>query len=208
MRKIYIVGKAKHYASWMQGELTSSLQDANLVVFTGGEDVTPNLYGEKKNEHTHNNPARDEYEIGIFKKAKELGKHIIGICRGSQFTCVMSGGRLVQHQLNPHYIHEIKTSDGSEILITSTHHQAMFPYGLPKEDYKVLGWTEGISPFHQNGEGKEISTEPFKEVEICHFPKTRVLGIQGHPESMNVDKNPKTFEYLRAILDAHLNDKL
>jgi gamma-glutamyl-gamma-aminobutyrate hydrolase PuuD len=207
-RKIYVVGGALGYANWMQGKIVKTIQEADLVVFTGGEDVSPHIYGEEKNPKTGNNERRDDEEAEIFRLALYLNKHIIGICRGSQFTCAMSGGRLVQHQQNPHYIHDITTSTGEVIPITSTHHQAMYPYDMYEGNYKLLAWTEGISKMHENGLEKEISDKPFKEAEICYFPKTKVLGIQGHPESMAAHKYPTTFEYLSQLLDNHLEDKL
>lgn len=207
MKKIYIVSKAKHYANWMNGEVVDNLDEADIVVFTGGEDVTPSLYNEPKNPLTHCSPLRDSKEASIFNKAYLAGKHIIGICRGSQFTCVMSGGRLIQHQINPSFIHEITTHAGT-FPITSTHHQAMYPYDMNPENYKVLAWTEGLCGKHENGDRNEISDTPFKEVEICYFPKTKVLGIQGHPEMMEVDKYPDTFTYLQTLLNAHLKNEL
>jgi putative glutamine amidotransferase len=209
-KKIYVVGKGMdtNYADWMNGELVNNMEAADLVVFTGGADVSPYIYGDEHNPKTGNNPERDRYELKEFRAAVDQNKHIIGICRGSQFSCAASGGRLVQHQENPNFIHPIQTSSGSTVLITSTHHQAMYPYDMNPEEYKVLAWTEGVSPIHENGRGEEISPTPFKEVEICYFPKTKALGIQGHPEMMNKNKYPETFAYLENLLDSHLNDKL
>lgn len=208
-RKIYIVGGGKHYANWMQGEIVPQMEMADLVVFTGGEDVDPVLYGELTHPYTSSNINRDTRELAEFDKAQSMGKHMIGICRGSQFLCVMSEGRLVQHQENPHYTHPIKLQgrDG-EIIITSTHHQAMYPYDMPSDEYKLLGYTIGISSIHQDGRQQEMIGDKFPEAEICYFPKTKALGIQGHPEAMDEKKYPETFAYLRELLDNHLNDKL
>jgi len=208
-RKIYVVGGSNEYANWMQGEIVHNMEDADLVLFTGGEDVTPLLYGDPKHPFTGNNYDRDLRETEKFKKAQELGKHVIGICRGSQFTCAMSGGRLVQHQENPHLYHQIRTSDGKQITISSTHHQAMFPYDMNKEDYKILAWTKDMLRYHQDGNGQEmINNRDLGEVEICYFPKTKVLGIQGHPEFMDKKRYPDTFDYLTNLLDNHMEDKL
>jgi gamma-glutamyl-gamma-aminobutyrate hydrolase PuuD len=208
-RKIYIVGGGRGYANWMQGTVVPTMEEADLVVFTGGEDVDPSLYGEEKHKYTTSNVHRDAKEIEAFQKAQELGKHIIGICRGAQFSCVMSEGRLVQHQDNPYYTHpiQVKGRDG-EIIITSTHHQAMYPYDMPHDEYKLLGWTRDISRMHQNGRGEEMLFNGLPEAEIVYFPKTKALGIQGHPEMMDEKKYPETFEYLRGLLNDHLSDKL
>lgn len=208
-RKIYVVGGSYGYANWMQGQIVKHLEDADLVVFTGGEDVDPIVYGEPKHPKTYSNRSRDKFEVGMFIEAQKLGKHIIGICRGAQLSCAMSGGKLVQHQENPEYIHPIIVGgERWSVPITSTHHQAMYPYDLPENEYKLLAYTHGISSIHQDGNQQEMLKGIQPEAEICYFPKTKALGIQGHPEAMNEKRYPETIEYLREILDAHLNDKL
>ena len=210
-KKIYIVGgHGSNYANWMKGTLVDTLDEADLVVFTGGEDVHPSLYNEPVGPRTMTNINRDLFEKRVFETAVKKNKKIIGICRGSQFTGAMSGARLIQHQDNPSYIHPIHTSNGKTIRITSTHHQAQFPYNLKDDEYKILGWTEGLSKVHLNGLDKEIAEVPFKEVEICYYPRTNVLAIQGHPEMIYNSKEQfsETFEYLDEILDKHMNDKL
>jgi GMP synthase-like glutamine amidotransferase len=206
-RKIYVVGIGPHYASWMKGEIVYDMEDADLVVFTGGEDVDPIVYNEPRNPKTRSNIKRDNTELIEFKKALDLKKHMIGICRGAQFLCAASGGRLVQDQMNPGYRHMITTSTGKIVMITSTHHQAMFPFDMPKDHYKLLAWTEKMVGKREDGEGNDMGNGN-REAEICYFPKTRALGIQGHPEMMAEGMFGTTFDYLHEILDDHLNDKL
>ena len=97
----------------------------------------------------------------------------------------MNEGLLVQHQNNPSFYHKIKTYDGKELEMTSTHHQAAFPFNLPKENYKILGWTENMLDFHQDGNQQEM--HPEKECEVVYYPKTNCLGIQPHPEMMKIE---------------------
>ena len=81
-KKIYVVGDAKYYASFISNyELVSRLEDAQYVLFTGGEDVTPSLYGEKAHPSTYNNLERDLEEKEIFDKISP-SQIAIGICRG------------------------------------------------------------------------------------------------------------------------------
>jgi len=203
-RKIFIVGAAGYYANWMEGVVVGKMEDADLVVFTGGEDVDPSLYGQPEHPTTYSNLDRDLYEKGEFVKAQELNKPCLGICRGSQFLCVMAGGHLVQNQPNPSHVHKIKTFTGDELLITSTHHQAAYPYNLDPSEYKILGWTDGMLAYHKNGADKELNPE--KECEIVYYPNIRALGIQGHPEMMSMDS--PTVEYLRKLLSTFLNGTL
>lgn len=207
-RKIYIVGETGgHYANWMEGTIVPTMESADLVVFTGGEDVDPSMYGEPQNPKTYSNLERDIFERNAWLKAVSLGKRIIGICRGSQFACVMSGGRLVQHQENQRFYHNINTYDGKTLEITSTHHQAQYPWNLPEEEYSILGWTQGMSRMHEDGEGRELPEAANKECEIVYYKKTRALGIQGHPEMM-FDPSHPTIQWLRELLDKHMEDTI
>lgn len=204
MRKIFVVGGSTNYANWMQGILVQKMEDANLVVFTGGEDVDPSLYQQPKHRLTGSNLERDKREWKAYERARTLGIPCIGICRGSQFLCVMNEGDLVQDQINPGYKHLIKTFDGQSLLITSTHHQAAYPFVLPDDEYKILGWTNNMCGHHEDGNGKELN--PPKECEIVYYPKTKCLGIQGHPESM--DETDPVIPWLRNLLDKFLNNEL
>lgn len=188
----------------MQGQVVTNMKDADLVVFTGGEDVHPDFYGEPMNPTAHCNKIRDRYEHLEFNEALQRKIPMLGICRGSQFLCVMNEGRLIQHQQNPSYMHAIDTYDGKTIEITSTHHQAQFPFDLPKDHYNVLGWTKGMSKFHEDGTRQEMN--PPVECEIVHYPKTRCLGIQGHPEMMKLIH--PTIEYLQRLLNGFLQNNL
>jgi gamma-glutamyl-gamma-aminobutyrate hydrolase PuuD len=211
--KVYVVGGDYEYAKWMNlnkdaytsPTIVRSMDDADFVVFTGGEDVTPLLYNEKAHPFTLYNSERDAFEADQFVMAIEKKKPMVGICRGSQFLCVMSGGKLVQHQAHPSFIHSMKTFDGKELMISSTHHQAQFPFNMvDNEDYHILGWTENLLDYHENGD--QLEMYPPKECEIVFYPKTRCLAIQGHPEMM--DMSHPTIPYLRELLSALMNNSM
>jgi gamma-glutamyl-gamma-aminobutyrate hydrolase PuuD len=206
---VYVVGASKSYASWLKDfQLTNAIEKANLIVFTGGEDVDPSIYNEPKNGRTSSNLQRDKKERIAFDIACDLEIPMLGICRGSQLLCALSGGRLIQHQENPHSVHDIETYDGKVIPITSSHHQAQYPYEMSPDSFKLIAWTENMSHTHQNGEGKEISDKPFKEAEIVYYPKTNALGIQGHPEWMNEKRDEETITYLNNLVSKFLNKTL
>lgn len=179
--KVYVVGNSIGYSNWIPNrELVNSMEKADLVLFTGGEDVGPGYYNEPAHKTTSPNTARDVKEWKYMIAATELGKPILGICRGAQLACAFAGGRLVQHMENNDYVHPIKTSTGENITVTSLHHQAQFPFVLPETDYKILGWAENESSYHLDGEDKEMN--PPKECEIVYYTKLNCLGIQSHPE--------------------------
>jgi putative glutamine amidotransferase len=74
-----------------------ALEGVRGVLLTGGGDVAPNRYGEAAHEATTDvDPARDEFEIGLFAEARRRKLPILGICRGIQVINVAAGGTLVQ----------------------------------------------------------------------------------------------------------------
>lgn len=72
-----------------------SVDEADVVVFIGGEDINPILY-DQKNVASHFNDHRDALEVEIYKRAQEKGKVCFGICRGAQFLHAMNGGGLAR----------------------------------------------------------------------------------------------------------------
>lgn len=184
--KVYVVGPAKHYADFITDvELTNDLKKAKIIIFTGGEDVDPSIYGKKKLPQTHSNIERDLREKEIFEKIRP-NQLVVSICRGSQLICVLNGGNLVQdcrgHALyTTHPI--ISTKDNMVYEITSTHHQMQDPYSLPKEDYDILFYSTDGYEFKGDGINLKKLENMNPEVVLYHkagLPKC--LAIQGHPE--------------------------
>lgn len=203
-RKIYVVGSSTDYANWMEGELVRNMEDADLVVLTGGEDVTPELYGKKKHPTTGNNPRRDAFEVKEFNRAREMNKAIVGICRGSQLVCALSGGILVQDQQH-NYLHDVTTSDGRIIRVTSSHHQRQYIQGLGEDEVELIAWAEHLSPY-AFGESFDDKLDEDKEVEIAYYKKTKALGCQSHPEwSYPCDEEWQFtyIAYMRELLDKY-----
>jgi gamma-glutamyl-gamma-aminobutyrate hydrolase PuuD len=74
MKKIHVIGGAYHYTNWLQEigyQVTQSIEEANVLMFTGGEDVTPSIYEHKRLQGTGNNPVRDKHEVAFFEYAIE-----------------------------------------------------------------------------------------------------------------------------------------
>lgn len=211
--KVYVINTSaysndSHYANFLKNyKLVSNAKEADVIIFTGGEDVDPSLYpiGVVRSATTISNLSRDKYEKSIFDSYKESGKLLIGICRGSQFLTVMNGGILFQDVQNHAMggLHPIETADGEKLFITSTHHQMMNPYILQDNEYELIAWAapkRSASYYAMNGY-VEFS-ESFKEPEIVYYPKTNSLCIQGHPEYMNPKSNMegKTLNYINNLI--------
>lgn len=205
-RKIYIVGGVgREDANWCEGRIINDMEDASIVLFTGGEDVTPELYGKKAHPTTGNNRMRDAEEVMEFRAAQEMGKPMLGICRGAQFLCAMAGGTLVQHQSHP-YLHDVTTSDGRTIRVTSSHHQRQYIRDLSHDRVKLLAWAEHISPYSFGESDADVLDED-KEVEVAFYPEIKALAIQSHPEYVypcREDWQTKYISYCRELVNKYL----
>ncbi len=194
-------------------DLENSPEDIGLIVFTGGSDVSPDLYGASPHPRTSSNGSRDLEEAEVYRLARENDIPMSGICRGAQFLCVMAGGRLVQdiagHGAGNHTVHALyPTGELNKISVTSSHHQMQYPFDLPVDHWQVLAWgTESLSSHYAFGVGdvvdgnmasKDLKCEP----DVVFYPKINALGAQYHPEWMREDT--EGFKYFTALIDHHL----
>lgn len=175
------------------------------LLFTGGHDVDPALYGE--------NPfpqcgalcaSRDRLEAALFRRAFDEDKPVLGICRGLQLLNVLLGGTLYQdlpsqlpgameHHMSPPYdrvCHQVALKEGGRLRallgiealgVNSYHHQGV----------RVLApclQTEGVAP-----DGL---------VEAASCPDRRFcVAVQWHPE-FNYRTEPTSAALFRAFVEA------
>lgn len=174
----------------------------DVVLFGGGEDISPTLYNQKPSRYSGSGKLisnRDAYEVEIFKSAVAAGASILGICRGAQLICALSGGSLYQH-VNAHAgrDHKMTTSEGTVLNVCSVHHQMMNPMGTKHE---LLGWsTDILSNVHIIEEEENVPVEV--EPEVVFFNDTKALAIQYHPEFMA--SNDEAVEYARKLVTKYL----
>jgi gamma-glutamyl-gamma-aminobutyrate hydrolase PuuD len=159
--------------------ITQHLAKAELLVFTGGADVSPNLYGDYEHRFTGSNPARDKNEASFYTWGVKNDIPMVGICRGAQFLNVMSGGRMYQHverHTRSHTITDVVT--GETVYVSSTHHQMMMP------SFKaLLVATAALGGEREWFDGavarKDVSKE---DIEVVYYEHSRSLCFQPHPE--------------------------
>lgn len=186
--------------------------ELGLVVFTGGSDVSPSLYGASAHRSTFNNPSRDEEETAIARIAMKHNIPLAGICRGSQFLCVMAGGKLIQ-DISGHGATHLATArypDGTikEIEVSSSHHQMQYPFELPEDSYDVLAWSnEQRSSYYRfdaektvlrDGASKQLKMEP----DVIWYPGINALAAQYHPEWMRSESDG--FKYFQTLVNHYL----
>lgn len=176
---------------------------SDLIVFTGGGDIDPELYDQVEHPLTaFTSRARDSNERAIYTKVVTLGIPVVGICRGAQLLCVLNGGKLIQHATG-HALggtHKMITWDGDEIEVTSTHHQIM----QPATHAKVLAWAEGLSDTY-GGSAGAVATLDVKgmEPEVVAWDMSDSIGFQYHPEYMHLESN--AVEYFFELCEEMIN---
>lgn len=162
----------------------------DVVVFTGGPDVSPELYGEKKLQCTYPSKAIENLYDEVWDKYPNAVK--VGICFGGQWLNVKNGGAMWQdvnnHALSSTHLAfnllKIKNSILSRETfdVTSTHHQMM----IAGPDSEILAIAK-----HPTDKNKGLSTRfisanerevPKFDTEVVYYEKTKSLCFQPHPE--------------------------
>ena len=211
MINVHIIGGNLLYTQMFERfkslSLVENIREAHIVVFTGGEDVSPDLYGQHKHPSTGSNPLRDDREIEIFNYAMKNKKFMIGICRGAQFLHVMCGGQLYQNvegHTRPHLI--ANYIDGPNEIVTSTHHQMM---KLNQKDSTCTLLAEAIdedyeavmvdAEYMSNCDNQvKVLTEKARSIESLYHHGEFCFCFQPHPEFPNADP---TFQVFRVLFN-------
>jgi hypothetical protein len=175
-----------------------NVNEAEIVCFTGGADINPELYGEPALANTGFSIERDQKDLECYIAASKRKSPpcLVGICRGAQFLNVMNGGRLWQHVTDHTRTHIIyDKSYNEQFEVTSTHHQMM----IPRDSGLVLAVACVAKEKHCFGstEFRPEGNEDFNDVEVVWYDDTRSLCFQPHPE---IGHRP-TLDYFTHLLD-------
>jgi len=184
--RVYVIGGGYDYIRFLF-ELgykgAKGLGDADFLLFTGGEDVSPELYGEKPLPRTNSSAYRDEREKKIYEEALRAKIPMVGICRGGQFLNVMNGGKMWQHVNNHcgnHKMTILLEKPPRRIEVTSTHHQMM----IPNEPKALVLAAAGLATT-KIAFGTEIAVgnpADDSDAEVIWYDETMCLCFQPHPE--------------------------
>lgn len=214
-KKIYCSHNFDSYANWiidLNGfDLCNNIDEADIVLFAGGKDIDTKFYNEPKGLYTDLKGPRDLIEYTDFQYALLKKLPIIGICRGAQLICALSGGKLIQHVTNHNNgHHKMKLKNGVTTIINSLHHQMLNPFVMKNDDYDLIGWAEkNLSTTYLNGNNKEITLPAkFVEPEIVHFKPINALAIQYHPEMMFNSYNNESVTLTQNIFLNFINKTL
>lgn len=155
-------------------------------LFTGGHDVSPALYNEKKSKHCgFVYELRDKMESKLFYTLMNMDKPIFGICRGIQLFNVLLGGSLYQ-DLPTEYSQSV--SHEQKPPYDEPAHCVDIAQNTPLEDLLKVNSLQVNSYHHQaikslSSKLAVMATSEDGLVEAVYMPEKRfVWAVQWHPE--------------------------
>lgn len=174
------------------GDIDDIIAACDGFLFTGGRpNVHPKHYGEKETEaHGAFDLDRDAVTLPLIRRAVELGKPILGICRGFQEMNVAFGGTLHPEirDLPGRMNHRMPPEGTQEEKFAHRHMVTLDPDGVFAQ---ILGGDEiMVNSLHGQGicgiaprvivEGRASDNTP-EAIRIADAPGF-ALGVQWHPE--------------------------
>jgi putative glutamine amidotransferase len=174
-------------------DLADSLSLADGILFTGGADIHPALYGKAIDAVRCGafDTIRDQYEMEAFRLASKLNLPILGICRGLQMINVAMGGTLyidLPQDKGSGELHRVGTEDWAEHTVT------LIP-GSKIASLINTGVVTVASNHHQGIEQlapglQATATSSDLLIEAIESPrqsKQWIMAVQWHPEWMAHD---------------------
>lgn len=185
MKSIYIIGPTfgldeheffpSHGYTVYTDKTIDQVKDVDYVCWTGGSDISPELYNQKQIPGTYCVPSRDRKEVALWHKYRSKPK--FGVCRGAQLLNVLNGGSMYQHVNNHSGPHEVQTDEGKNVIVCSVHHQLM----IPPVTAKLIAWNTN-STYRVNDNGQFPRLEDEVDPEVIYIPEDKALCFQAHPE--------------------------
>jgi Predicted glutamine amidotransferases len=162
------------------------------LVFSGGSDLDPSLYGAPVHDETAGVVReRDEFELSLMEAALAADVPLLAICRGSQVLNVARGGGIEQHL--------------PEVLGHSGHRERAGAFS--SHDVAVSGGTRlssivgeavDVKSHHHQGYGSlgaglvATASAPDGTVEALEDPSRRfALGVLWHPRKATTSRSSK-----------------
>lgn len=171
-----------------------SLRDLHGLLMTGGDDLSPHLYGykERHEEEVPLHPQREAFDMKLVLSAMKMKIPLLAICLGLQELCVAHDGGL--HPFIPHAVPEAMEHRSLQSALTL--HRLEVEPGTRL--HKILGPNPKVMSAHRQavslaGEGLIVAARTRDDIIEAvegsgdHF----VLGVQWHPELMPRDPAQK-----------------
>jgi gamma-glutamyl-gamma-aminobutyrate hydrolase PuuD len=154
------------------------------LVFSGGSDLDPELYGADAHAETAGIVReRDDFEVTLMRAALERDLPVLAICRGSQVLNVARGGDILQHLPD-----EVGHERHRETPGVFSEHDVGVLDGTRLAE--VVGERTSVKSHHHQGFGRlgeglrEAARDDDGTLEAVEDPSRRfALGVLWHPEA-------------------------
>lgn len=198
--KVFVQGSFAHNSTenifFQRGyTIVPFLREADIIVFTGGADVEPSLYGERTLPVTSPFPPRDKEDLEAIKLSTDVFK--IGICRGAQLLNVIPNGGTLWQDVDHHNscVHEVEDYiTGHKHRVNSLHHQGIRL--TPKAELLAFCYHSVNKVAEKEAYHRGVSTFEDLDVEAAYYPETRCLLFQPHPEFNHTETTDYFFDLI------------
>lgn len=162
------------------------LQQVNGLILAGGGDIDPAIYGGESHPTVYSVDAeRDRTELALAEMVMTEGVPILGICRGMQVLCVVSGGNLVAHvpdHFGENVLHRLDNPRRPTSHTVEVTAQSRLAEVLKVTNTEVTSWhhqaVQSIS-----GGWNAVAHAPDGVIEaIEHREHPWAVAVQWHPE--------------------------
>jgi gamma-glutamyl-gamma-aminobutyrate hydrolase PuuD len=164
--------------------VAETLETLDGIVFSGGADIDPSLYGAEPHPETDMpQTRRDAGELALLTEALERDVPTLAICRGFQLLNIARGGDLVQHLPE-----EVASDEHKQLPGVFTQHPVEMKDGTRLAS--MVGARSDVTSHHHQGIGRlgdglvEAAWAGDGTLEGIEDPSRRfVVGVQWHPEA-------------------------
>ncbi len=174
------------------------------IVFSGGDDLDPIIYGESRHEKAEAiDPARETFERALLAEVEKRRLPTLGICLGSQLMNTHRGGSLIQ------FLPEVTRNGALEhrrLEDWGRRHPVSLVPGTAVAD--ITGKSEIIvNTSHKQSVNKPgrnlrvIATSPDGIIEGVEDPSLPMfVGVQWHPERLTAEM-PEHLALFKRLVD-------
>lgn len=186
-------------------QIVSSLDG---VLFSGGNDITPEIYAEPVTHARETSRERDEWELSLMSEAQKQHKPVLAICRGLQLLNVSRGGTLYQDILLDR--HSAENHQSSEEFEDITHLSHSIKIDASSKLASILGMKNlKTNTFHHQAVkklGRDLLVVARSEdgvIEAIEDPSELfVVAVQSHPESLFNSTEPTWAKLFTAFTES------
>lgn len=192
--------------TWHNSNAEAAVKNVDMVIFTGGEDISPSLYAVQEEWHgieaeKDYNAERDVSDFLTMSYCLDKDIPMLGFCRGMQMLAVVSGGETIQDI--PTYFSEMGVEYSYQHRnekATPESYRDYAPHTVTVEKnsflYEIFGTEslEGCPSWHHQAvksvDNNHLTVTGYTDTNgirmieaVERTDKTFAVGLQFHPEA-------------------------